>query len=103
MSKISVIAKLTALEGKEDELEDALRGVVEAADEEPGLEIYSAHRADDEPGVYWFFELYADDDAKSTHGKGEGMRAAMGAFGGLLAGRPEVIRMTPLSAKGLAL
>jgi len=101
MSKISVIAKLTAAEGKSGELEAALRGVVAAASEEEGLEVYSAHAADDEPGVYYFFEVYADQAAVDVHGKGDGMRAAMGAFGGLLAGRPEVTRMAPVVAKGL--
>jgi quinol monooxygenase YgiN len=101
MSKISLIARLTAAEGKESELEDVLRGVIEAAEEETGLEVYSAHRADDEPGVYYFFELYRDDDAKTAHGKGERMRAAMAAFAGLLGGRPEIITMTPIAAKGL--
>jgi quinol monooxygenase YgiN len=103
MSKITLIAKLTAVEGKEAELEQALAGVVAAGDEEDGLEVYSAHRADDEPGVYWFFEVYADDEAMAVHGKGEQMRAANRAFAGLLAGRPEIIKMTPIAAKGLDL
>jgi quinol monooxygenase YgiN len=101
MSKISLIAKLTAVDGKSDELEVALRNVVAAADEEDGLEIYSAHASDDEPGVYYFFELYRDGDAKSVHGKGDRMREAMGGFGGLLAGRPEITMMTPVAAKGI--
>lgn len=101
MSKISLIAKLTAADGKADELEAALRGVIAAADEEAGLEVYSAHAAHDDPGVYYFFELYQDQGAVDVHGKGDGMRAAMGAFGGLLAGRPEITRMTPVAAKGL--
>lgn len=101
MSKISLIAKLTAADGKTDELETALRGVIDAAAEEDGLEVYSAHSASDEPGVYYFFELYRDQTAKDVHGKGERMRAAMGAFGGLLAGRPEVTLMSPIAAKGL--
>lgn len=101
MSKISVIAKLTAADGKADELEVALRGVIEAAAEEEGLEVYSAHAAADEPGVYYFFELYRDQAAIDVHGKGEGMRSAMGAFGGLLAGRPELTMMSPIAAKGL--
>ncbi len=101
MSKISLIAKLTAADGKADELETALRGVIDAAAEEDGLEVYSTHAVDDEPGVYYFFELYRDQAAKDAHGKGERMRAAMGAFGGLLAGRPELTMMTPLAAKGL--
>ena len=82
-------------------VEDALRGVIAAAAEEEGLEVYSAHRADDEPGVYYFFELYRDQDAKDVHGRGEQMRTAMGAFAGLLAGRPELTMMTPVAAKGL--
>ncbi|MEY2960014.1 MAG: hypothetical protein RLZZ01_2582 [Actinomycetota bacterium] len=101
MSKISLIAKLTAADGKAADLEAALHGVIAAAEEEDGLEVYSAHRADDQPGVYYFFEVYRDQDAKDVHGKGEAMRTAMGAFGGLLAGRPELIMMTPVAAKGL--
>lgn len=101
MSKISLIAKLTAAEGKSAEFEDALKGVVDAAAEEDGLEVYSAHAVKDEPGVYYFFELYRDDEAMSVHGKGDGMKKAMAAFGGSLAGRPEITRMTPVAAKGL--
>ncbi len=103
MSKISLIAKLTAAEGKSSELEVALAGVIAAAEEEAGLEVYSAHAANDEPGVYYFFELYRDDAAIEAHGKGDAMRAAMGAFGGLLGGRPEITKMTPVAAKGLTL
>lgn len=101
MSKISLIAKLTAADGKVAELEVALRGVIEAADEEDGLEVYSAHAVAEEPGAYYFFEIYRDDEAKAVHGKGDRMRTAMGAIGRLLAGRPEIITMTPLAAKGL--
>ena len=102
MSKLSVIAKLTATDGKESELEAALASLVTAADAEDGLEVYSAHAANDEPGVFYFFEIYRDADALAVHGKTDGMRAAMGAVGALLAGRPEVIGMRPVAAKGLA-
>ena len=103
MSKISLIAKLTAADGKAADLEAALAGVVAAAEEEDGLEVYSAHASNDEPGVYYFFELYRDGDALGVHGKGDGMRAAMSAFGGCLAGRPEITMMRPVVAKGLTL
>ena len=101
MSKISLIAKLTAAEGKTAELEEVLRNVIAAAEEEAGLEVYSVHASNDEPGIYYFFELYADDEAKAVHGKGDQMRAAMGACAGLLGGRPEITLMTPVAAKGL--
>jgi len=101
MSKISLIAKLTAVDGKADELEAAMRAVIEAADEEDGLEVYSAHQVDGEPGTFYFFEVYRDQEARDVHGKGDRMRAAMGGFAGLLAGRPELIVMAPVAAKGL--
>jgi quinol monooxygenase YgiN len=101
--KISIIAKLTAAEGKSEALEQAICDVVAAASEEPGLEVYSAHASDDEPGIYYFFEIYSDADAKAEHGKGDGMRSAMGAFAGLLAARPEVVTMRPIVDKGLDL
>lgn len=101
MSKISVIAKLTAADGKADEVRAALRDVVEAAVDEEGLEVYSAHASADEPDVFYFFELYRDQAALDVHGTGEAMRAAMGAFAGLLAGRPEITMMSPVVAKGL--
>lgn len=101
MSTISLIAKLTAADGKSTDLEAAIHAVIAAADEEAGLEVYSAHAVNDEPGAYYFFEVYRDGDALAAHGKGDGMREAMGAFAGLLEGRPEIIMMTPLGAKGL--
>lgn len=101
MSKITLIAKLTAAEGKNEELEAVLQGVCDASVEEDGLEIYSAHKANDQEGIYYFFELYKDGDALAIHGKGDGMKAAMGKFGGLLGGAPEITLMTPVAAKGL--
>lgn len=103
MPKISLIVRLTAVDGKQAELEDAIRRVVGQADEEEGPEVYSAHAVDEEPGAFDFFGLYRDDEAKSAHGRGERMREAMGSFAGLLAGRPEITRMTPVAAKGLDL
>ena len=103
MSKISLIAKLTAADGKSEDLEAALCGVIDAAAEEDGLEVYGAHRADDEPGVYYFFEALPGPGREGRARQGRTDRAAMGAFGGLLAGRPELTMMTPVAAKGLDL
>ena len=101
MSKITIIAKLTAVEGKNAELEAALQELCRVADEETGLEIYSAHKDGADESTYWFFEMYSGDEAWAAHGKGEAMKAAMGSFGSLLAGRPELHVMAPVAAKGL--
>lgn len=103
MSKISLIAKLTAADGKADELRGAMNAMIAAADEEPGLEIYSVHNDNADGNVFYFFELYADQAALEVHGKGEQMKPAMKAIGPLLAGRPEVSMLTPVAAKGLDL
>ena len=103
MSKISLIAKLTAAEGKADELQAALSAMIAAADEEPGLEIYSVHADTADANVFYFFELYADQGALDVHGKGDGMKTTMGALKGLLGGRPEVTMLSPVAAKGMAL
>jgi len=101
MSKISLIAKLTAQDGKAADLEAALHDLIAAAEEEDGLEVYSVHSIDDSDGEYLFFEMYRDGDAMKVHGKGERMRAAMGALGPFLAGRPELTMMHTVAAKGL--
>lgn len=101
MSKVSIIAKLVAAEGKGPELEAKLAELVAAADSEDGLEVYAASADNGEENVYWFFELYSDADALKVHGKGDEMKAAMGALGPFLAGRPEVHVSRPVVAKGL--
>ena len=101
MSKLSIIATLTAAEGKADELNAALEALIQAADEESGLEIYSVHRDPKDENAFYFFELYTDAAAFEVHGKGEKMKAAMGSMGGLLGGRPDVKILTPGAAKGL--
>ncbi|MGI9616885.1 MAG: putative quinol monooxygenase [Acidimicrobiales bacterium] len=103
MSKISLIAKLTAAEGKAGELDTALREVVVAAEEEEGLEIYSVHADKADSNVFYFFELYRDQDALDVHGRGDRMKPAMKALGSMLAGRPEVTMLDPVVAKGLDL
>lgn len=99
MSKISLIAKLPCAEGQNEGFEAALTDMIEASNEEAGLEIYSAHRGSD--NNYWFFELYSDQAAVDVHGKGDGMKKAMRAIGAFMAGAPEVHRMTPVVAKGI--
>ena len=103
MNKIALIATLVAAEGKEDELRKALITLVAAADEEPGCEVYSVNSSRDNPGVFRFFELYTDRDALSAHGRGERMVAAMAGLEGLMAGPPDIQRLTPVAAKGLDL
>lgn len=102
MSRIALTATLTAADGEHAELESALRDLVEAADEEDGLEVYSIFRTVEEPARYQVVEIYRDQAALDAHGRGDRMRAAMSAVGGLLGGRPVITMLEPIASKGLA-
>ncbi len=102
MTKISLIAKLTISEGRNADFEAALAQLVSTASEEDGLEVYAAQRDANDPTVYYFYELYTDQAALDVHGKSDAMKHAMAALGPLLDGRPEITKMVPVAAKGLA-
>ncbi len=101
MSKVTVLGTLTCQDGKAAELEAVLAEMVEAAREEPGVEIYSYHRG--EANTYWFFALMTDQEAMRVHGQSEAMQAAMAKFGPLVAGAPQMAVTTPLPGIGLDL
>ncbi len=103
MAKISLIATLTAVEGKGPELRDALVDLVACAEEEPGCEVYSVHAERNDPDTFHFFELYTDLEALKAHGTGPLMHAAMAELGSLLASKPAIQRLEPVAAKGLDL
>jgi quinol monooxygenase YgiN len=100
MNKVALIAKLTAAEGKRDELVEALKAAIDAVAGEEKTEVYALHLdAGDEHRV-WFYELYTDQDGFSTHSTGDAMKA-LGGVGSLMGERPELIFLTPVAAKGL--
>jgi quinol monooxygenase YgiN len=101
MSKISVMGTLECQDGKAAEMEEVLTAMVEAAREEPGVEIYSYHRGKE--NTFWFFALMADAESMQKHGQSEAMQAAMSAFMPLVAGPPQMTTTTPVAAIGLDL
>ena len=102
MAQVAIVAKLTAADGKADELKAVIAGLVAAVEaEEPGTLIYAAAQDDDDPAVFWFYEYYGSEDAAATHSGGSALAEAGANMRGLLAGRPEVHRLTPVAAKGL--
>ena len=102
MSQTSVVARLTAADGKADELKAVITDLVAAVrNGEPGTLVYAAAQDSEDPHVFWFYELYGSDDAAAAHSGGEALAAAGGRMRGLLAGRPEVHRLTPVAATGL--
>ena len=101
MSKVSVMGTFTCQDGKAEEMEAVLAGMVEAASGEPGVEIYSYHRGQE--NTFWFFALMADEASMQNHGQSEAMQAAMSTFRPLIAGPPQITVTTPVAALGLDL
>ena len=102
MTQVAVIAKLTAVEGKSEELTAAIADLVtEVRDTETGTLVYAAAHDTAEPNVFWFYEFYESSDAAGAHTDGAALAEAGQRMRGLLAGRPEVHRLVPLADKGL--
>ncbi|MDY7104794.1 MAG: antibiotic biosynthesis monooxygenase [Actinomycetota bacterium] len=101
MSKMSVMGTFTCQEGRADEMEGVLGGMVDAARDEPGVEIYSYHRG--EGNRFWFFALMADEASMEAHGRSEAMQQAMAGFGALVDEPPQMSTARPVAALGLDL
>ncbi|MDQ6649213.1 MAG: antibiotic biosynthesis monooxygenase [Actinomycetota bacterium] len=103
MAKVAVVAKIMAQDGRRDEVLAVLRRIVEAADEEPGTEVYAVNTQDDEPNVIWIYELYADQAARESHGASETMKQVGAAVRELAAAPAQILALSPVSAVGLTL
>jgi quinol monooxygenase YgiN len=101
VSKIAVIAKLTAAPGKRDDLVAVLTAQVAAVNDEAGTEIYALLTSNDDDTSVYFFERYTDADALKAHSTSDGMKALGPKLKGLVAAAPEIIRLTPVAAKGI--
>lgn len=103
MPKVAAIAKLTAVEGQRDALVKVMEQLVDATEDESGTEIYVLNLDNKDADVIWFYELYSDQDALSSHSKSPTMQTVIGQLGGLVAGAPELNIVTPYRGKGVAL
>ena len=66
---ISLVAKLTVREGKEQDFIDAMKDVVPAVRDEPGNSAYVMNRSKENPSMFVFYEEYTDQAAFDAHRK----------------------------------
>jgi quinol monooxygenase YgiN len=67
MAQIPLIAKITALPGKRDEVIAAVSELEPALQEEPGTLVFAIAKDTGDDVTVWAFELYADDAAREAH------------------------------------
>ena len=86
---IVVAAKLKAVEGKGDELEQAFRKLVLKVLKDPGTISYVVHRRVDASNDFFVYEKYESMEAFKLHGSTEHFKEFSKAIASLLDGRPE--------------
>lgn len=95
-----VVAKLTALAGKEEELEQALLGIIPKVKNEEGTLVYTLHKDQSNPNVFLFYEKYKDMDALVAHSSTDYFKALFKQIKSLLDGHPEIKTYTELGSIG---
>lgn len=73
--KLVVIATVVAHQGKEDQLRDALLGLVSYAKTEPGFVQYDLHVSNERPGEFVFYEIWDDEQSLDLHNNTDSMKA----------------------------
>lgn len=101
MSQIAIIAKFTCIDGKRDALFEGLAPMMDHVGSEDGTLLYQLLADANDDNVAYMYELYTDQAALDAHSTSDVMKQIMGAFGGILAGRPELTMATPVRGKGL--
>lgn len=97
---IAVIARLTVREDKIEEFKAAAAEMVAAVREhEAGKALeYSLCQSTSNPGEFVFIERYVDEAALAEHGNSAHMAAFGGKIAGMLAARPEIVRLQPVAS-----
>jgi quinol monooxygenase YgiN len=99
---VAVHVKLPALPGKGPELVAAFNELYEGPLEaEEGTVMHIIHQAADDPDSIIFYEVYTDQAALEAHTGGDALKSIYPKLSGLVAGRPEMIRLDVRNAKGL--
>ena len=101
MSKISVIAKLTAQDGKRPDVIAVMGGMIRHVESEEGTLKYILMEDSADENVVWLYEEYSDQASFEAHSSSGAMKDLGAVIGPLMAGRPELTFCKSLSGKGL--
>ncbi|MCH2658425.1 MAG: antibiotic biosynthesis monooxygenase [Dehalococcoidia bacterium] len=95
---IALIAKLTALDGKETEMKSALEKMVAAVDQtEPDVSHYELHVSNENPCEFYFYERYENAEAQNAHRTTKHMRQLGQTLKDITGAKPEITQLTWLA------
>ena len=83
---ITVVAKIKAKAGKEEELKKIVTDTLPKVETEEGTLVYRFHQKADDPTEFMFFEIYKDGESLGVHGQTEYFKAMGKAMKDLLDG-----------------
>ncbi|MGI9645095.1 MAG: putative quinol monooxygenase [Ilumatobacteraceae bacterium] len=101
MSKISVVAKVTAQDGKRADLVAGMGVMMDHVENEPGTLKYILMEDAADENVVWLYEEYDNRGSFDAHAGSEVMKSLGESIGPFMAGRPELSFCTPVRGKGL--
>jgi quinol monooxygenase YgiN len=97
---VTLIAKIKAKQGSEQQLEDAFHDMIKKVRAaEPGCQTYILHKSNQDPTTFVWFETYADQAAFDNHRKTDHMKEMGQRIANLLDGRPQIEMLTELDRK----
>ena len=102
MSKIAVTARLESKPETNALVLSVAQGLVASTADEAGTELYILNQDPANAIVFWFYELYTDQDALNAHMGSAAMADAFVQLAEALAEPPALHIITPLQAKGLS-
>jgi quinol monooxygenase YgiN len=100
MSRVSVIAKITAQDGKRADVVAGMSDMMDHVENEPGTLTYILMEDAGDENVVWMYEEYEDQDALAAHGGSDMMKSLGASLGPFMAGRPELFFCNPVAGKG---
>ena len=101
MSKIAVLAKITALPGKRAELVKEFQFALDNVGAEAGTLTYILHEDAANDDVLYFYEMYTDQSAVEAHSGAEWFKELGPKLRPFTASRPEITMLKPVGGKGL--
>lgn len=97
---VTLIAKIKAKQGSENDLEAAFRDMIKKVRAaEPGCHAYVLHKSNQDPTQFVWYETYADQAAFDNHRQTPHMKEMGQRIKDLLDGRPQVELLTELDRK----
>jgi (4S)-4-hydroxy-5-phosphonooxypentane-2,3-dione isomerase len=101
MSKVSLVARIEAKDGKADELITAFGALFAEVAKEPGTIEYVLHRSSTDPNILYVTEVYEDQAALDAHMGSDHFKSFGGSLGDLVNGADLQFLTPVLAAKGL--